>query len=181
MKCIADGLLICIAKERLDEQTLNRLEDKLDLQKIPTWSEFKAEVERIGNQLCCSIGADQSRPSYSKVAALAAAPAREKTSKEGESKCSFCSQKGHFIYKCEPFLTKNVAARLEFIKRTQHCYNCLQKGHGIQACRNTGRCRECKGRHHTLLHEPRDSKPATASPASQPKSTEPEASPSRPK
>ena len=52
MNCIADGLLICLAKERLDEQTLNRLEDRLDLQKIPTWNEFKAEVERIGNQLC---------------------------------------------------------------------------------------------------------------------------------
>lgn len=158
MKCIANGLLMCLFKDRLVEHTLNRLEDKLDLQTIYKWSEFKAEVERIANQLCCNISLEHPKHTYSKVVALAANPAHARSRHTMERKCSMCGSADHIIFKCEAFLEKPVPARLEMVRQTQHCYNCLQKGHGIKTCKNTGRCRECQGRHHTLLHEKRTNK-----------------------
>lgn len=161
MDCIANGLLICLVKERLDEHTLSKLEDKLDLQTIYNWENFKEEVERIANQLCCNISAEHPKHPYSKVVALAASPAHKKTTQKSEPKCSMCGAPGHNIYRCDIFLEKPVPARLEMARQTLHCYNCLQKGHGIKACKNQGRCKECKGRHHTLLHEKRSEKAAT--------------------
>lgn len=162
MSCIANGLLVCLVKDRLDEHTVTRLEDKLDLQTIYKWSEFKTEVERIANQLCCSISAEHPKHSYSKVVAIAANPAHASSKQKTDVKCSMCGKTGHLIYKCEAFLEKPIPSRLEMVKQTQHCYNCLRKGHGIKECKHTGRCKECQGRHNTLLHETRNKKPDTA-------------------
>lgn len=179
MKCIANGLLICLVKERIDEQTLAKLEDKLDLQTIYNWDEFKKELERIANQLCCNVSTEHPKHPYNKVVALAANPAHKKPA-QAEIKCSMCEKAGHFIYRCDTFLNQPVPARLEMVKQSQHCYNCLQKGHGIKACKNTGRCKECKGRHHTLLHETRGEKQTSTPPSSKP-TKEPEAGPSQTK
>lgn len=168
MDCIANGLLVCLVKDRLDEHTLTRLEDKLDLQTIYNWEQFKEEVERIANQLCCNMSAEHPKHTYSKVVAVAANPSHKVSQQNQEVKCSMCGHPGHLIYKCETFLEKPIPARLEMARQSQHCYNCLRKGHGIKQCKNAGRCRECKGRHHSLLHEARKPKvdtPVTTSSA----------------
>ena len=180
MNCIANGLLVCLVKERIDDHTLSKLEDKLDLQTIYEWDDFKEEEKRIANQLCCSVSSEHPKHPYNKVVALTANPAHKNSIPKSEPKCSMCGKIGHIIYKCESFLEKPIPGRLEMVKQTQHCYNCLQKGHGIKACRNTGRCKECKGRHHPLLHEVRTEKPSSRPPNNKP-SKEAEAGPSQTK
>lgn len=51
-------MLICIVKERLDDDSLSKLEEKKDLQKVYKWSEFKIEVKKIANQLACRTSAE---------------------------------------------------------------------------------------------------------------------------
>jgi len=40
----------------------------------------------------------------------------------------------------------------EFFKFKSLCYNCFRPGHGVNRCKSTYKCRQCKGNHHSLLH-----------------------------
>ena len=49
------------------------------------------------------------------------------------------------------------------------CHNYLGRGHVKEACQSKRTCRECSGRHHTLLHRPTNSPPSQ--PSEQPTSS----------
>ncbi|XP_065094398.1 uncharacterized protein LOC135714931 [Ochlerotatus camptorhynchus] len=53
LDCVVNGLIIAIVKGKLDDATISKLEESLDLQKIYIWAEFKAELEKRANQLAC--------------------------------------------------------------------------------------------------------------------------------
>ena len=44
--------------------------------------------------------------------------------------------------------------RSSFCKEKGLCFNCFNYGHRLYQCRTPPRCDECKGKHHTLLHDP---------------------------
>ena len=46
-------------------------------------------------------------------------------------------------------------ARFTAYQNAKVCYNCLHPGHSSRQCPSRFSCRECGGRHHTLLHRPR--------------------------
>ncbi|XP_051155785.1 uncharacterized protein LOC127278229 [Leptopilina boulardi] len=64
--------------------------------------------------------------------------------------CS-CCQQSHFIVVCEKFRKLTQQERREFVKTQRLCYNCLGK-HSAHACQSDKRCRECNGKHHTMIH-----------------------------
>ena len=65
-------------------------------------------------------------------------------------KCFCCSQ-NHKIYFCDRFKQLKVADRLELVKRTKRCLNCL--GAPNNKCKSLVSCKHCGSRdHHTLLH-----------------------------
>ncbi|KAJ8975110.1 hypothetical protein NQ317_017878 [Molorchus minor] len=64
--------------------------------------------------------------------------------------CSFCKG-GHYINNCSNFLKLGVYQRFEQAKRLKLCLNCLRINHVSKYC-NSGGCKKCNGRHHTLLH-----------------------------
>lgn len=70
---------------------------------------------------------------------------------EVSSKCTYCSQ-NHYICHCKEFTALDVPQRQDFIKKNGICFNCLVKGHSVNACRQSTTCRKCCRRHHTLLH-----------------------------
>ena len=43
------------------------------------------------------------------------------------------------------------------MKKKHLCSNCLSRGHSKESCQSKRTCRECSGRHHTLLHKPDNS------------------------
>lgn len=65
-------------------------------------------------------------------------------------KCYLC-QGDHFLYRCDQFLKMTVDERLKEVQRLKLCINCLRNDHFIKTCR-MGTCKECSGRHNTLLH-----------------------------
>ena len=59
----------------------------------------------------------------------------------------------HYVGKCPKFLAMTVAERIDEIKKQGLCFNCLSDDHTSKDCQSMSTCRECKGKHHTLIHE----------------------------
>lgn len=75
--------------------------------------------------------------------------------------CIHCSQ-GHFISQCPDFQSLAVPQRFEIVKNKKWCVNCLRPTHSTRTCRSKSNCRHCGRRHHSLLHFPAQSVPASA-------------------
>jgi hypothetical protein len=64
--------------------------------------------------------------------------------------CSFCKG-NHQLYTCENFIKMQVLDRIDHVKNSKLCYNCLKGSHMTPRCK-AGSCRKCNRRHNTLLH-----------------------------
>ncbi|XP_076301867.1 uncharacterized protein LOC143219991 [Lasioglossum baleicum] len=67
------------------------------------------------------------------------------------STCSLC-QGRHPIYFCQAFKGKSPSEKLQWVKSSGLCLNCLGH-HEASACRNTHKCHQCAQPHHTTLHD----------------------------
>ena len=67
--------------------------------------------------------------------------------------CAFCLGQ-HAIWRCERFSNQPLRKRRAVVKSENLCFNCLGS-HLVRACKSKSTCRECGGRHNTLLHEER--------------------------
>ena len=65
--------------------------------------------------------------------------------------CWICKG-NHRLMKCDEFRKINVKELKETVRKHKLCWNCLSKGHQINDCKSTVKCRECNKRHHNLLH-----------------------------
>ena len=104
-----------------------------------------------------------SRESFSVLSRASSNPRPVKVLVVGSSECPLCHQ-GHSIRRCKEFETMAVAQRRIFANRARLCYNCLESGHTTQNCSSDYRCRWCSRQHHTLLHQPENSKRTSTSP-----------------
>ena len=64
----------------------------------------------------------------------------------------------HKLHECLKFKTLSVPERFRIVKAKRGCYNCLQIGHNVSKCPSKFTCRECRQRHHTMLHRPSQTK-----------------------
>ena len=68
------------------------------------------------------------------------------------SVCNETWSEPHKFHASPNFKNLLVSDRTKFVRSRQLCFNCLQSGHGVGACTSKFTCRECKMKHHTLLH-----------------------------
>ena len=66
--------------------------------------------------------------------------------------CRLCDASDHVMGKCPSFLNSSVDDRKQHCRRLFLCFNCLASGHSVDNCSSNSRCRQCNGKHHTLLH-----------------------------
>lgn len=154
---VANGLLVCIVKERLDEHTLSKLEEKLDLQKIYSWRDFKHELEKIANQFSCKTAAETAHSvryvqHNRTVATTTSSDDSHKPLAKGKF-CGHCGEQGHWIYSCPAFGKLSVKQRQDVAKGANCCYNCLVRGHAAKNCKSANTCKTCGRKHHTMLHD----------------------------
>ncbi|XP_043284943.1 uncharacterized protein [Venturia canescens] len=64
--------------------------------------------------------------------------------------CHYCLSQ-HFIAKCPNFKQRTPQERRTIAEQRRLCFNCLGP-HSAVNCKVTGRCAECGGKHHTLIH-----------------------------
>lgn len=67
--------------------------------------------------------------------------------------CKLCKA-DHYTQNCEKLKSANVDERYEIIKNAKLCFNCLRSNHSVQNC-NAKRCKQCNGKHHSILHRER--------------------------
>ena len=67
-------------------------------------------------------------------------------------KCYYCED-SHVLTKCEAFLAVTLKERRQFLNSKGRCFNCFNK-HATKECRKPHSCsvKDCKGRHHTMMH-----------------------------
>lgn len=66
-------------------------------------------------------------------------------------KCALCKAK-HYLHVCPKFVSKSPSQRIDLVKQSKRCLNCLSTNHAIQACTSKYSCRLCQKRYHTMLH-----------------------------
>ena len=74
--------------------------------------------------------------------------------------CILCSVK-HPLFLCPRFGTMTVEQRMDHIRALHLCANCLAPGHKTADCRSYGRCRTCRDKHNTLVHQDTPPSPTT--------------------
>jgi hypothetical protein len=74
----------------------------------------------------------------------------------------------HTLCHCKEFTKMEPADRVEYVKTKHLCFNCLVPGHSASNCRVPVSCRICNRRHHSLLHQQKQSEPVVSMSPSQP-------------
>ncbi|XP_076389322.1 uncharacterized protein LOC143264752 [Megachile rotundata] len=75
-----------------------------------------------------------------------------------QARCYLCKA-NHFTQYCQKLTAANVDERTTMIRKAGLCINCLRPNHEIKDC-IAGCCKQCNGKHHTLLHK--EQKPVQA-------------------
>ncbi|XP_065368805.1 uncharacterized protein LOC135961239 [Calliphora vicina] len=75
------------------------------------------------------------------------------TNKPNGSICTLCNAT-HTLRDCPSFISMEVNDRINFVKNSGCCYNCLAISHGVKECTSSFTCRYCGGKHNTFLHRP---------------------------
>ncbi|XP_052855033.1 uncharacterized protein LOC128263817 [Drosophila gunungcola] len=135
-----DPILLHILTKKLDRQTdlLNEqsLLNKRELQSVKEFLEFLEQrfltLEAISSE----------KP---KKPIICAAGAKTKFS------CLFCKKPNHSIFKCNDFLKKTPAERLNWTQKNKLCVKCLSPNHASKVCTKRY-CFKCNKKHNTLLH-----------------------------
>lgn len=65
-------------------------------------------------------------------------------------KCAFCKE-NHVINSCEAAKSMDVEKKKELLLKQGYCFICLKYGHIARRCRVKLECKNCKGRHETLM------------------------------
>lgn len=69
--------------------------------------------------------------------------------------CMFCKGE-HHIFACKDFAKQTVEQRQGFVRNNNLCFNCLIPNHNVYRCKQRTTCRICGRRHHSLLHQTRE-------------------------
>ncbi|XP_076659997.1 uncharacterized protein LOC143363272 [Halictus rubicundus] len=64
--------------------------------------------------------------------------------------CNICKG-SHYTQYCPKLVSMNVDQRIELIRKSGLCHNCLRSNHATKNCKATA-CKKCKGKHHTMIH-----------------------------
>ena len=73
--------------------------------------------------------------------------------------CPLC-QKLHPIGHCDKFKDMSPRQRKDFLIKENRCFLCFQRSHPVTKCRFPYQCKQCGGRHHTMIHGADDDRQA---------------------
>lgn len=164
-------LLFYIASKALDPCTRRLFESEYHHVDTPTLN-LLLEFVQIRCQVLQNINAHPIKPS----------PFKSGTSKSllfassstDAKLCKLC-QDTHLLHQCSKFAQYSVQQRFDFAKSKRLCMNCLSPTHKTSECSSKHLCRDCSGKHHSLLHlnqRPKKTSALTSTPvAPEPAST----------
>jgi hypothetical protein len=148
-----------------DDILVTIIPDKLDFHSNREWQ------GKLGNEMPDSKTLlDFLESRYQHVASITASSANQTSQeKSGQNKsskhqsssnsviinkqsCAFCKKTNHSLHQCTSFLRLSTDEKLKQVISLKLCENCLRGNHSTANCKSNNTCRDCKNRHHTLLH-----------------------------
>ncbi|XP_015118376.1 uncharacterized protein LOC107042024 [Diachasma alloeum] len=164
-----DDILVRVISSRLDSQTMEAWEIKIDTTTtFPSYNELeeflltraraRQRIELHAPEKSATTAPQQpQKPRLAKVLNVSAGtqkPSEQRPflswAEMSENVCSMCSD-GHHIDKCPTFKQLSREKRKEFVEKQNLCFNCLGK-HSLRNCRTTKSCVVCHKRHHSMIH-----------------------------
>ena len=67
--------------------------------------------------------------------------------------CKLCVTEKHPLYFCPKWASFSLIQKTSHIGTNNLCSNCLAGGHSTASCKSLYRCRECRQKHHTSIHQ----------------------------
>ncbi|XP_053698496.1 uncharacterized protein LOC128745446 [Sabethes cyaneus] len=150
-----DMLLIYVLSTRLDSSTRRSWEEhssNRDMDTLKELTEFLQRRIQILESLPNKASEQKPDPVQSKL------PKRITPIKSCNatfqspvsSKCVACPE-SHLLYQCPQFLKMSVTERDAILRTNSLCRNCFRRGHQAKECASRFSCRQCRGKHHTLV------------------------------
>lgn len=151
-------LLFYVASRVLDTTTKRLFEADQDTQDLPTLSDLLKFVQSrcrvLQNSACSTALVSSVKPKSSFSIKKGATIARSSfmlSSPNNPVVCPIC-RGAHYVYRCDKFRQMPTAQRLKFVQTNRICTNCLSSSHTSAKCSSKYTCRQCSGKHHSLLH-----------------------------
>ena len=143
-----DDLIIPLTIRKFDARTFRDWETSMSKSsEPPTFTQLQEWIQQRVDMLE-SIAESHG----TKGKKLEARTSRVQTHLVSKDICAYCSG-SYFILHCNNFKEQSLSERKTFVTTKGLCFNCLGF-HRSADCRNANRCRNCKGKHNTLLHDP---------------------------
>ena len=144
-----DPLLVFWLSDKMDSESRKQWEldnpgtELLSWEKLSKFLDTRSRaLETSGVKVSPHV--NQSQPPREKRAQVYAASAM----------CNQRCSEDHKLHACPEFKQMSIPERYTCVKTKRVCFNCLQSGHSAANCPSKFTCRECRQRHHTLLHKP---------------------------
>ncbi|XP_053691419.1 uncharacterized protein LOC128739943 [Sabethes cyaneus] len=144
-----DSVLVELLFSRMDINTQGLWENRRDKTKRPSYDDLLEYLHEHSRTLQ-SLKLSQSAISFTEAKTSKSRPVVNYPASEQIPKCIACKQ-NHYLFQCEFFRAQTPMQRLELVKRSNLCINCLKASHLSRNCSSVS-CKYCQKKHHTLLH-----------------------------
>jgi hypothetical protein len=152
-----DPIVIYLVAIKLESETRKRWEEKVDKDKLPTWSDMLKCLQKRLRALESVENAVDMRKSIPSQKPMK--PPVKSFFTGNDTKCSVVCKDQHKIGDCKKFVEMPVRKRWELIKSKNLCFNCFGS-HQSRNCKKPSMCTACpknaKSKHHFLLHVAKD-------------------------
>ena len=145
-----DDLIVHIITSKLDSQTALKWNEESATDRLSTLNEMmiflKKRCQILENNQESHVISNTSGSNYSDKK-------HKKSFVTTKLICNFCHQSGHYIYRCNSFLNLLPLDRLNRIRDSKLCQNCLRNSnHNSYNYQSNYKCKFCGKNHHSLLH-----------------------------
>ncbi|XP_058128495.1 uncharacterized protein LOC131292777, partial [Anopheles ziemanni] len=152
-------IIVGLLADKLDDATVTAWEESLEPKQQPTYAQMVQFLRRRiqtmesieVNRSTSSSNVERRKQGSRSHMNAAASAAVQQQQHQNEAVCSVCRQ-NHSVNQCTNFTTANHQQRLQIVRDKKLCANCLRENHTAAQCTSKFVCRQCSGRHHTLIH-----------------------------
>jgi len=140
-----DALLIYLISSKIDSVTAREWEKQCVDNELPSLQQFKEFLNTRASLLeTLELGSKKA----SKLKRVDCT--KSKSLLIQRHRCAVCNE-NHRVQQCPKFLELTIQDRIDCLKKAKLCLNCLKIGHYLKDCKSST-CRQCSGKHNTLIH-----------------------------
>jgi len=148
-----DAILLFYIVKKLDHQCKQLWEQSLQDSSVPPLSSLFDFLEQRARALAAgSTESKGSRPTNRDDRPKYNANSVTSLHVTGSS-CVVCKGPYHPLFKCQSFVNLDLQTRMNTLRSSKSCFNCLASSHSVSKCPSTRTCKKCDAKHHTLIHQ----------------------------